>query len=567
VSVKPAAFPPPVAPGEFVAAPTDPADERIEVGILIVGGGPAGLAAAIRAAQLLQDRPDLAERLGEVPIAVLEKGKTPGSHVLSGAVVNPRAMKLLFPGMRADELPFYGPVEREAVYWLTPRRALRVPPPPTMLNEGNWTASMSRVTRWLAERAEELGVTIVPETAATKLLVAGGRVVGVRTGDKGRGRDGQELANFEPGSDVVARATILAEGTLGHLTRAAIGHFGLEGRSPQVYALGVKEVWEVAKPLDRIIHTLGWPLRGGSRYREFGGSFVYPMGEGMVTVGLVVGLDYTDASLSVHDLLQQLKLHPLLRQILEGGKRVAWGAKTIPEGGLQALPRRLNFPGGMIVGDAAGLVNVPALKGVHYAMRSGMFAAETAVAAVAPGSTAWTPGELDAYDEAVRTSFIGSDLRRVRNMRPAFAKGFALGTAVAGAATASFGRFPPGDLALEPDAEAEVGKTGRLKTYPAPDGTLTFDKLSSVYLSGNRTRDDAPDHIRIQRQVPRELAETWVAMCPAQVYEIAEDSAEDGGMVTVEVTASNCVQCGAITAKGGRLTLPEGGDGPDYSLM
>ena len=251
-----------------------------------------------------------------------------------------------------------------------------------MLNDGNYIGSMSRVSRWLADRAEELGVTIVPETTAAKLLVSGGRVVGVRTGDRGRGRDGAELGNYEPGSDIVARATILADGTLGHLTRAAISEFRIEGDAPQVYALGVKEVWEVPQPLHRIIHTLGWPLRGGKESREFGGSFIYPMGEEMVALGLVVGMDYTDATLSVHDLLQELKLHPLVRDILEGGTRVAWGAKTIPEGGLQALPRKLHIPGALLTGDAAGFVNVPALKGVHYAMRSGMLAAETALDAV-----------------------------------------------------------------------------------------------------------------------------------------------------------------------------------------
>ena len=566
MTVRPADFPPPVAPGEFVTPPATTAEERIDVGILIVGGGPAGLSAAIRAAQLLEDRPQVGDRLGEVPVCVVEKGRVPGSHVLSGAVVNPRGLKLLFPGMRADDFPFYGAVEHESVYYLTPRRAFRIPPPPTMLNAGNYVASMSRLTRWLAERAEELGVTIVPETAATKLLVDGGRLVGVRTGDRGRGRDGEELANFEPGSDIVARATILAEGTLGHLTRTAIERFGLAGASPQRYALGVKEVWEVAKPLDRIIHTMGWPLRGGSRWQEFGGSFIYPMGEELVALGLVVGLDYTDASLSVHDLLQELKLHPLVREILDGGTRVGWGAKTIPEGGLQALPRKLHFPGGMIVGDGAGLVNVPALKGIHYAIRSGMLAAETALDAVGPGATAWTPGELESYDQAVRESFIWQDLERVRNMRPAFTKGFVAGSVISGLATASFGRLPPKDILVEADADAPVGERQAERSYPAPDGVLTFDKLSSVYLSGNKTRDDAPDHIRIQKRVPRELAEAWVSMCPAKVYEIVEDAGANGS-VNVEVTASNCVQCGAITAKGGRLTLPEGGDGPDYTVM
>jgi electron-transferring-flavoprotein dehydrogenase len=565
MSVRPADYPPPVDPGEFVTAPTDGPDERIDVGILIVGGGPAGLAAAIRAGQLLQDRPELTERLGDVPIAVVEKGKAPGAHVLSGAVVDPRGLKLLFPGMLAADFPFYGPVEDEAVFYLTPKRALRVPPPPSMMNDGNHIASMSRLSRWLAERAEELGATIVPETSAAKLLVSGGRVVGVRTGDRGRTRDGGELANFEPGSDIVARVTILAEGTLGHLTRAAIEHYALAGPSPQVYALGVKEVWDVPKPLHRILHTMGWPLRGGKRWREFGGSFIYPMGEEQVALGMVVGLDYTDASLSVHDLLQELKLHPLVRPIVDGGTRVAWGAKTIPEGGYQAVPRRLHFPGGMIVGDGAGLVNVPALKGVHYAIRSGTLAAETAVEAVGPGATAWTPGELQPYDDAVRGSFIWTDLTRVRNMRPAFARGFMRGVTVAGTAAASFGKLPPKDLQLHADAESPVALNGP-RAYPQPDGALTFDKLSSVFLSGNRTRDDAPDHIRVQHEVPRELAEAWVQMCPAQVYEI-EAGSESGGTVTVEVTASNCVQCGAITAKGGRLTVPEGGDGPDYAVM
>ncbi len=390
MSVKPASFPPPVEPGEFVGGRTDAPDAGVDVGLLVVGGGPAGLAAAIRAGQLLSENPALGEHLGDAPVCVLEKGKATGSHVLSGAVLNPTALRLLFPGLRTDDLPLFGPVEHEAVYYLTRTRALRLLAPPTMRNSGNVIVSMSRLCRWLAERAEELGVTIVPETAATKLLVEGGRAVGVRTGDRGRGRAAQELATFEPGSDVLARATILAEGGTGHVTRAAIEQFGLEGEFAQTYALGVKEVWEVPKPLRRIIHTLGWPLSGRRSRREFGGSFIYPMGEDMVSVGLVVGLDHTDAGLSVHDLLQELKLHPLVRGILDGGRRIGWGAKTIPEGGFQALPRKLSFPGGLIVGDGAGLVNVPALKGIHYAMRSGMLAAESAVAAIARGSTAWT---------------------------------------------------------------------------------------------------------------------------------------------------------------------------------
>ena len=566
MSVRPADFPPPFDPEEFVAEPSDPPDERIEVGALIVGAGPAGLAAAIRLAQLFEERPDLRERLGEVPVAVVEKGKAPGAHLLSGAVVNPRALRQLFPGIHTEDLPFRAPVEREGLYYLTSKRAVRLPAPPTMWNHGNHVASISELAAWLAEKAEELGVTIVPETSARTLLVAGSRVVGIRSGDRGRGRDGQELPNFEPGSDIMARVTILAEGTQGHLTGIALDRFGLTSK-PQVWALGVKEVWEVPKPLNRVIHTMGWPLRGGRKYREFGGSFIYPLGESMVALGMVVGLDYADAKVSVHDLLQELKGHPFVRRILEGGKRVAWGAKTIPEGGFLALPDRFHFPGGMIVGDGAGLVNVPALKGIHYAMRSGMLAAETAFQALQPGRTAWQPGALESYDQALRESYVWTDLERVRNMRPAFKYGFVPGAIIAGAAMNSLGKFPLRDLALERDADVPVFIGTRDRSYPQPDGKLFFDKLSSVFLSGNKTRDDAPSHIRIDRKVRREVAETWVNLCPAHVYEISGEASPAGNVVGVEVTPANCVQCGAITAKGGRLTPPEGGDGPEYSLM
>jgi electron-transferring-flavoprotein dehydrogenase len=563
---RPADFPPPYDPAEFIAAPSDPPEERIDVGALIVGAGPAGLAAAIRLGQLLQERPDLRERLGEVPIAVVEKGKGPGSHLLSGAVVNPRALRQLFPGLHTEDLPFTAPVVREGLYFLTSKRAIRLPAPPTMWNHGNYVASLSQLSHWLAERAEELGAMIVPETAATKLLLNGARVVGIRTGDKGRGRGGEELPNFESGSDIVARATILAEGTQGHLTGVALQHFGLSSK-PQVWALGVKEVWEIPRPLNRVMHTMGWPLRGAKKYREFGGSFIYPFGDGMVALGMVVGLDHADATVSVHDLLQELKGHPFVRRILEGGKRVAWGAKTIPEGGFLSLPHKFNFPGGMIVGDGAGFVNVPALKGIHYAIRSGTLAAEAVARAIAPGQTAWTPGALDSYDQSVRDSYIWTDLERVRNMRPAFRNGFVRGAILAGTAMNTLGKLPPKNLELEADAETDLFAGDRDKTYPKPDGKLFFDKLSSVYLSGNRTRDDAPSHIRVDTKVRREVAEAWVHMCPAQVYEIVGDASPAGNVVSVEVTASNCVQCGAITAKGGRLTPPEGGDGPEYTLM
>ena len=558
----PARYPPPWEVGEGLGAPADA--DPIEVGVLIVGAGPAGLACAIRLGQLIEEDPETAKRLGDVPVAVLEKGKQSGSHLLSGAVVNPRGLRRLFQGRkRIDEMPFYGEVAHESVYFLTPSRAVPIPAPPTMRNHGNYVASLSQLGRFLGTEAEALGATILPETPAVKLLVSDGRVRGVRTGDRGRGRQGEQLGNFEPGSDVLARVTVLAEGTQGHLTGVAIERFALQGASPQVWALGVKETWRVSKPLDRVIHTMGWPLRAAAKYREFGGSFIYPMGDDMVTLGMVVGLDHRDAELSVHDLLQELKTHPRIRRIVDGGERLEWGAKTIPEGGFLSLPRRLNAPGLLLCGDGAGFVNVPALKGIHYAVESGRLAAEAAWAALQPGEVPGRIGALDGYDNAIRESFVWSDLRRVRNMRPAFGRGFWLGGALAGAMTASFGQFPPRDFQLERDAEQDLITTGRARSYPKPDGKLTFDKLSSVFASGNKTRDDQPNHIRIETRVPRDVALLWSRMCPAQVYEVG---GEDAGKVVVQVTPSNCVQCGAITAKGGRLTPPEGGSGPEYTL-
>jgi electron-transferring-flavoprotein dehydrogenase len=559
---RPSNFPPPFNAADFVSPPTDPVDERIEVGVLIVGAGPAGLACAIRLGQLLEGDPDTAERMGEVPVALLEKGKQPGSHLLSGAVVNPRALRRLFgEGFRMQDLPTYGEVHGEAVYVLRKRSALRIPAPPPMRNHGNWILSLSQLGRHLAEKAEEGGTMILPETAAQKLLVDHGRVVGVRTGDKGRGREGQELPNFEPGSDLVAKVTVLAEGTQGHLTGVALDRFGLRGSEPQVWELGVKEVWKVAKPLKNIVHTMGWPLRGAAKYREFGGSFIYPLGDDMVTIGLVVGLDYRDSELSVHDLLQELKTHPKIRKILEGGERVEWGAKTIPSGGFHSLPRNLHAPGLLLCGDGAGMVNIPRLKGVHYAIESGRLAAAAAYRAFQRGETPAT--SLSSYDEAVRASFIWKDLREVRDMRQVFQRGFVVGGAFASAMTVSKGRASMGRKQAEPDADAPLLTTNRAASYPAPDGKLTFDKLSSVFASGNKTRDDQPNHIRLERKVPADVARMWAAMCPAQVYEVGAES--DDGTVTVEVAPSNCVQCGAITAKGGRLTPPEGGSGPEYT--
>jgi electron-transferring-flavoprotein dehydrogenase len=560
----PAEFPPPFDSAEAIGPPTDSEDERIEVGVAIVGGGPAGLACANKLMQLLEDEPELTEKLGEVPVAVIEKGKVAGAHLLSGANVDPSALTRLFPDMDpGDWPPVYQEVTKDATYFLTSKKAFPLkPPPPNFRKEGTYTLSVSKLGRFLAEKAEEAGVYILSETAATKLLVEDRIVRGVRSGDRGRGKDGEELGNFEPGSDVVAKATVLAEGTIGHLTYAAYDYFDMHGSDPQAWELGVKEIWEVPKPLDRVIHTLGWPLRWSPGYKEAGGSFIYPMGEDKVCFGLVVGLDYTDATFSVHDALQLFKTHPFIAKIIDGGKRVGWGAKTIPSGGYWALPKRFSVPGMLVAGDAAGMVNIAELAGIHYAMHAGMYAAEAIVESLKDDVDSVN---FESYDEKIRTSVIEEDLYRSRNMKQPLTKGLVFGGVMGSAMVATKGAFPGGHWKVEDNAEPKMHLGTAAEKYPKPDNEVTFNKLDSVFLSGNATRDDAPNHVRIQTKVPREIAQTWVSMCPAQVYEIPDEQLENGAAeVDVHVTASNCVQCGAITAKGGRLTLPEGGDGPLY---
>jgi electron-transferring-flavoprotein dehydrogenase len=557
--VKPADYPPPLDQAkEFVTKPTDPEDERIEVGIAIVGGGPAGLACAIKVMQLLEDKPELLESLGEVPVAVIEKGKTPGAHLLSGANMRPSALEELFPDLDRSEWPTYGEVKKDATYLLSKKKAIKlVPNPPPMKNHGNYVISVSELGRWLTEKAEAMGVYVLSETTAQKLLVEDGKVVGVRTGDRGQDREGNPMSNFEPGTDVIAKATVVAEGTLQHLTMAALDFFDMHPKSPQRWEIGVKEVWEVEKPLGGVIHTMGYPLRKGARFNEFGGSFIYPMGEDKVCIGMVIGLDYTDATLSCHDLLQELKLHPFIKKILDGGKRVAWGAKTIPSGGYWSIPSKLSVPGMVLTGDSAGLCNISVLKGVHYAMHSGMYAAETIIDSLESTGNA---DDLTAYDRKIHDGFIGKEFYETRNSRQVFSKGFFVGGALASMMTLTKGKFPGGYWKHHEDWEEEMFDGGRV--YPQYDGEYTFSKLDSVFASGNATRDSAPNHIRLQKKVPREVAQTWVSLCPAQVYEIPED--QHGDIVDVHVTPSNCVQCGAITAKGGRFTPPEGGDGPLY---
>jgi len=570
LSTAPIDYPPPVDPrGEFVKRGLDPEDDLIEVGVAIVGGGTAGLSCANRLLALLADDPELTEELGEVPVAVIEKAKTCGGHNLSGAVMRPGPLQELFPDLSRKDWRLegfaFGEVTREAVYLLPNRkRAIKIPPPPPFQNHGNEVVSVSALARYQQRMAEEAGAYILTETAATQLIVQDGVVAGVRSGDKGRGKDGEPLRNFEPGTDVKARATVLAEGCWGHLTGAAIKEFHLaDGREPQVWELGVKEVWKVPKPLDRLIHTIGpWPLKLSSRYGQIGGTWIYPMndettGEPMVSIGFVVDLEYADATTSAHDLLQKFKLHPLVREILEGGERVSWGAKALPAGGWWSMPK-LSMPGALLAGDSGGMVDTVALKGVHHSILSGKLAAEHVYAALKRGDS-----DFSSYEDAVDASSIGTELYEVRNTRQPFQQGFLKGGPMVNVLIATKGRFPRKRRSWHRNDARRMFVGTTKDSYPKPDGKYTFDKLSSVYISRNATRDDAPNHIRIQRRVPREVAETWVWMCPAAVYEIPDDAPEKG-MVDVIVNYTNCVQCGAITAKGGRLTTPEGGDGPLY---
>jgi electron-transferring-flavoprotein dehydrogenase len=571
MAIAPSEFPPPVDPvTEFIKRDLDSEDERIEVGVAIIGGGTAGLATANRLLQLLGDDTETMERLGEVPVAVIEKAKTCGGHNLSGAVVRPGPLQDLFPELSREDWRkegfAFGEVDKEAVYMTpTSKIALRIPTPPPFKNHGNEVISVAALARYQQQQAEEAGAYVLTETSATQLLVTDGRVKGVRTGDKGRGKDGEPLGNFEPGTDVTAQATVLAEGCWGHLTGAAIREFDLaENREPQVWELGVKEVWKVPKPLERLIHTIGpWPLKLSPKYGQIGGTWIYPMhnektGDDLVSIGFVVDLEYADATTSAHDLLQLFKTHPLVRKILEGGERVAWGAKALPGGGYWSMPK-LTMPGALLVGDSGGMVDTVALKGVHHCIKSGILAAEAIYAQLKHGGS-----DFRAYEQAVEDSSIGKELYEVRNTRQPFQKGFIQGGPLVNAMIATKGRFPGGRWAWHRNDERPMFVGNTKDSYPKPDGKYTFDKLSSVYITGNATRDDAPNHIRVQKDVPREIAETWAWMCPAGVYEIPEDAPEHGN-VDLIVNYTNCVQCGAITAKGGRLTPPEGGDGPLYT--
>ena len=524
-----------------------PDPEAIEMDVLFVGAGPAGLAGAIELARLVQGD----ERLSQVSIGVLEKAGALGEHCLSGAVVNPRVFRELFPEVPVAELPFREPVEREEVRLLTRNGGIRIPTPPTMRNHGYHTASLCEMVRWMGERAEALGVNIFAGFPADALLVEGSRVRGVRTTPSGLDRDGTPGDGYQPPTDVTARITVLTEGTRGALSQAWREWQGVGSPNPQIFALGVKEVWEVSRPLDRVIHTMGWPLPQSA----FGGTFLYPMGKGQVALGLVAGLDAPDAGFDVHELLQRTKLHSFFRPWFEGGRLLEWGAKTIPEGGYWSLPDRLSGDGLLTAGDCAGFVDVASLKGIHYAMQSGVFAARAAFAALQSGDS--SAATLASYDRQVRESYLVRDLRKTRNMRLAFKHGFALGGVENGLLTLTGGAFPGWRIRTPEDA-AEPRRAGPAEPL-VPDNVLTFGKLDAVFKSGNATRDTVPSHLIVGSGVTAPVAEFYSHLCPAGVYERTAEG--------LRVNPPNCVDCKATDVLGPRWTPREGGSGPKYRLM
>ena len=526
-----------------------PNEEAVPMDVLFVGGGPAGLAGAIELAKLIKKDTENGGDLGEIEIGVLEKAANLGEHCLSGAVINPCVFEELFPEKDFSDFPFRQRVEGDGTYLLTEKTALPIPTPPTMHNEGNYVGSICEAVRWLGEQAEELGVNILPGFPAASLLTEDNKVIGVRTAETGLNRDGSQSANYMPATDLTAQVTVLTEGTRGPLGQAYRDWQNISSPNPQIFALGVKEVWKVKKAPDKVIHTLGWPLSSDT----FGGSFMYPMGKDQVAIGLVVGLDYKQSNLDIHHLLQQMKQHSLFKKYLDGGELLEWGAKTIPEGGYYSLPEKLHGDGLIMAGDTVGFVNVPAIKGIHYAMKSGVLAARTIFKALKEKNT--SAEQLKSYDQSIANSFIQKDMYETRNMRLAFKDGFILGGIKASLMTATQGQFPGKPIHIEEDAAEEKFSGDSLAPVDKP-----LSKVDAVYQSGNKTRDDAPSHLMAQENLPEDVVDMYVAMCPAGVYE----KDEHGKLV---VNAPNCVDCKATDVLGPRWKAREGGSGPAYQQM
>ena len=535
--------------------------------VVVVGAGPAGLTTAIRLKQLA------AAHGREIGVCVLEKGSEIGAHILSGAVLEPRALLELLPDAIDRGAPLLTPVTEDRFVLLTRAMSIPLPTPPQMRNHGNYIISLGNLCRWLAAEAEALGVEIYPGFAAAEVLYDDdGRVRGVATGDMGIGKDGRPTANRQPGMELHAAQTVFAEGCRGSLGKQLMARFGLGDKAdPQTYAIGIKELWEVDPARHRrgrVSHTVGWPLAADT----YGGSFLYHLEDNQVAVGFVIGLDYPNPHLSPFEEFQRFKSHPSVRPVFVGGRRIAYGARALNEGGFQSIPR-LAFPGGVLVGCEAGFMNVPKIKGTHTAMKSGILAAEALFEAL---GTARPPAEIAAYETAVRASWVWDELRAVRNIRPAFRFGFWAGMAYSAIDTYLLRGRAPWTMGHRNDHDSlKKAKDAPRIDYPRPDGEVTFDRLSSVFVSNTNHEENQPAHLKLTDPalpITVNLAEYDAPeqrYCPAGVYEILRE--EDGSNPRLQINAQNCVHCKTCDIKDPRQNIewiaPEGGGGPNYPNM